>query len=714
MDCAASAGGVSSLCCSSSFAISCAFREAGLHWRKKQVVSLQLRQMASVYHNLAEGGRAIPFLDRFWQIRLLLAGVLLASASALIVWAFSALMPFDSAIVQRITPVSAFAVVAALCLVACASYAARAAMRARDRKQRRLAAISGEQDRLSLASSPYIGSATPTIGEEQTLSGTLSLSFRATLLALLAALVCLVGFVVSVTYVSTIIWTTLDGDLAYQTQFIGARLAPPVFTGLFALSALGVIVCAVGLWASFRAALYLTPFTITLNAEGITWRIHRRPPIRLRWSDLLLLEVAHLDTPNGYAQLYRLYSQRAAIRWMARSAGLAGLPALISAQTGLALRTLDPTLTIPTPNKLAATPAPARPSSLHRMRAYALGLALYQIFFTGVTLALPPSHNATINHAVTYAMTFGALVLLALFVGSLAPPPRNHPPVETIPPPLDNLLALHLTDDPQAVYRFDGGMPRNVRLLTFAVGAPLALGVAPLALWAVRYAVLSSARSSGELAISELAFGVVFGLPTLFGCLMVWFNLPVVGRRSVLRADALGLAKLHPTPKPGEGMLGWNEIRSLVVRVESGRILSFVAMGQRSQGRKGFWRVSIDKDEEDDDDEDSYDLPEYIDYSDEYVASLKQRGYATDYYEHGEHIEREAFGPVQSIIWPDVPGKRRMRQPGITPITARELAALVISRARVTPRIVDVTGKLSKEIAAIEYEPFKGDPAEAR
>ncbi|HLY32353.1 MAG TPA: hypothetical protein VKQ36_15095, partial [Ktedonobacterales bacterium] len=81
---------------------------------------------------------------------------------------------------------------------------------------------------------------------------------------------------------------------------------------------------------------------------------------------------------------------------------------------------------------------------------------------------------------------------------------------------------------------------------------------------------------------------------------------------------------------------------------------------------------------------------------------LKQRGVATDYYEQGELLERETYGTVQRIVWPNIPSERRTGHSGQALITARELAALVSARAGVKLQRMDVSGKTSHEIAHME------------
>ncbi|HLY32704.1 MAG TPA: hypothetical protein VKQ36_16900, partial [Ktedonobacterales bacterium] len=466
----------------------------------------------------------MPFSDRYWFLQLLGAGVLLACAATLFVWVTFALLPLDQALPQRVTPAVAFALVAALGLLASAPFAAQLALRARDRAQRRTMAINGEQDRLPLAKSyPYSSGATLAVGEPQSLAGKLTLSFRATLLALLVGLLCCAGFTVSVLYATVIGYNTLIGDSDYLALFIGARLSPLALLTLFVVSMLGLLASSAGAWASLRAALYPTPFTITLDGEGLTWRIRHHQPVRLRWSEARLFEVANHDALAGPRRLYWLYSQRAAIRWVTSTVALASLPALIRAQTGLELRTLDPRLAALAPPAPADTPMP-QPRRANGAMLY-LGLALYQIVFTGVTLALPPSQLSSVNRTVVYLMTLSALMLLTLFVWSLLPAPQRSVFTETGQPFTEMIPLPQTPNDLNATYRFAARIPRHLRTRLLITGVALALDILPLAFWAVRYYVLDPAHGNG-LGLPALVFGVVFGLPTLVGWLCLWYSRP--------------------------------------------------------------------------------------------------------------------------------------------------------------------------------------------
>ena len=303
----------------------------------------------------------MPFLDRFWWLRLLLGGVLLIAAPLFALWYLDVIAPIDLGHGPFGVANAILAAETVLILVYAGFVFLWRALRAGNRRVRRLDALTGNRDAIPLARQAQETSAPPdsaTLPWQVTYPASdmfFSLFFRAIMLIFL---LCLAGFLVSFVVKYTQSLVSLNGPLI----LFGAK-SPTTAPGLFPVAFFALVPLFLALVPQDSPASVWDRqpgrcASLVADDEGVRWCGRSGHESSIRWSDIRLFEVmntsalAQVNTPATTWRISILYSGEQPVWWRERvsadgemgSERCANLERLIETKTTLQPRTFDPLL----------------------------------------------------------------------------------------------------------------------------------------------------------------------------------------------------------------------------------------------------------------------------------------------------------------------------------------------------------------------------------
>jgi hypothetical protein len=244
----------------------------------------------------------MPFLDRYWWLRLPLGGALLGAAPLFALWYLNTVAPIDLGYGPFGVANAILAAETTLILLYAGLVYLWRALRARNRRARRLDALAGNRDAIPLARQASETSAPPdrvTLPWQvayPTPDKFISFFFRAIILVFL---ICGAGFLVPllIRYAQSLV--SLNGPLI----LFGAN-SPRSAPGLSLLAGLALIPLFLTLVPQHSPASVwdCQPrgcATLVADNEAVQWRTHSGRERSMKWSEIRLFEVMY---PSAYAQ----------------------------------------------------------------------------------------------------------------------------------------------------------------------------------------------------------------------------------------------------------------------------------------------------------------------------------------------------------------------------------------------------------------------------
>lgn len=407
----------------------------------------------------------MPFLDRYWWLRPILAITILVAGAFLIVPLISDEMDLERDGFGVDTFTYAIAGVASLVFLAFAIGLGVSTFSAMNRKRRRLAVIAGNTSAMSLAPLDKAESQAnllPDVASEP-----LSLQWRLTNRArvtsglnIAAGLLSVGSFVlIGIAVFVALIAEAIQGGAFTQRD----RLIPVV--GLVDTVIIVGFVIAVRLaWNELQSK----PFGVIAQQDGIACRTQLGRATFLRWEDIRLFEVSKLGLLQPTARSYRLYTNRNSAVWNYNPLSLDIVPAdigaaemshriqllveVIHAHTGLYPRTFS--------KALQAFRPPALPETQrsHDTIIAILALGLVNglvIAFAASLLLVPFSDSPTLNAIAAGPLFAFMLVEVGLLLARRRLRPRGRmlsssttpEPMRVVPAPESELEHSSLPAD---------------------------------------------------------------------------------------------------------------------------------------------------------------------------------------------------------------------------------------------------------------------------
>jgi hypothetical protein len=298
----------------------------------------------------------MPFLDRFWWLRLMLGGVLLIAALLFTLWYVIAIALVDLRFGQFGVSNSILAAEIIVILVYAAFVFLSRAQQARLRRALRLDAMAGHREAVPLArpKEPFPGAT------ERTPPWQFSFPTSSSLSTVLGGgfFIFAYGFFLTLLFKYLQLLVSLDGPLTlYNAK---SDLPAPGFLPIvpFVVMLLAPVFFSEGSLASAWERQLGANASLFVNEEGIQWRTRSGREHSLKWADIRLFEVMH---QSAQAQQYGplitwrisiLYSSVKAFWWQerasedgdVRSERFADLARFIEMKTLLQPRTFDPLL----------------------------------------------------------------------------------------------------------------------------------------------------------------------------------------------------------------------------------------------------------------------------------------------------------------------------------------------------------------------------------
>jgi hypothetical protein len=303
----------------------------------------------------------MPFLDRFWWLRLLLGGALLVTSLLFALWYLNDIAPIDLGYGPFGFANAILAAETILILIYAGLVYLWRALRARSWRARRLDALAGNRDAIPLARQAPETSASP---DRETLPWQVtyptpdlffSMFIRVIMLTLFLSFA---GFLVPllIRYAQSLI--SLNGPLI----LFGAN-SQPTAPGMYPIAFFALIPLYLTLIPQYGPASVWDRqpercVSLVADDEGMQWRARSGRERSMKWSDIRLFEVMY---PSAHAQgntsattwrISILYSGEQTVWWRERVSGdgkrrserFANLERLIETKTALQPRTFDPLL----------------------------------------------------------------------------------------------------------------------------------------------------------------------------------------------------------------------------------------------------------------------------------------------------------------------------------------------------------------------------------
>ncbi len=379
----------------------------------------------------------MPFLDRHWWLRVLLACGASVLALAYVVWCVRMGLSIPP---QSPFPIGALTlgVFIPMLLFGVAKYAVVAALPARRRL--RLAAIRGDREAVPASLIVPHPERAPEVAVELVGVAWRPLTFKRPETApLRAALALGLGLLLLLTFFASV-GSTMASYHSFPEVFLHTALSALLVT-LFMIAFLVIVVIIASVWsgvvfsgiASPILAFFAKPFDVAADVNGVTAHNSRGQEHRVRWDDARLLEVSVAPRVLGRYRVFTLYGRDTYARWRddtgsdvaaplpldgitreEASKRLQSLLDLIAARTGLTPRTFDDGLAVARRSRV-----PRMVQSVANMLPMMLGciaVALVSIRF--------PLTNAAILNTVTSAayFIFAAIWLVFAFIPGRRPP----------------------------------------------------------------------------------------------------------------------------------------------------------------------------------------------------------------------------------------------------------------------------------------------------
>lgn len=515
----------------------------------------------------------MPFLDRHWWVRVLLACGASAVAVVYVVWCVRTglSIPLDSPFLFGPAAL-VFAVVIPLLSFPIARYAVVTALPSRRRL--RLAAIRGDREAVPASLIVPHPERAADVAVEPLVIAWQPFTFRRSDSTLARVVLVLgLGLLLLVTFFASLGSAMTSSD-TFPEIFLHTTLSA-ILMSLLVIVVLLVIIVISAIFFGFAApvvAFFGRPFDVMADVEGITvhdlWgRTHS-----VRWGDARLLEVSLAPPVLGAYRVFTLYGQDSYARWRddtdtsehiairldgitheEGSKRLHSLLDLIAARTGLAPRTFDGTLVVDRRPNL---------SPLLRRSLRMLTQALACVTLATVSMLFPPvsAGMLTLLPSMAYfVLAAGCLVFIPIY--------RRRPPAAVGQGGLSDADGAIADQDTQHTYAVYTVITRSQALAACTVSLLICLAALPILFaWfgmldipvlhvvrTVQFATLWPAQAAAVL----VGFGGVVGLFVLVVTTALFFVKPAWPD---VQVDAEGLRDRRGTK---DVALAWDTIDSI-------------------------------------------------------------------------------------------------------------------------------------------------------
>jgi hypothetical protein len=495
--------------------------------------------------------RQMPFLDRYWWLRVLLGGALLIAALLFALWYHLAAAPVDLRFGQFGVSNAILAAETILIFVYAAFISLWRSQQARTCRARRLEAMAGDREAVPLARS-----ATDLVKEEDSGAPPWQFSFPTSSVVWTVAgrafFLLAYGSILTLLFRNLQLLLTLDGPLTLfyaksQTPAPGLLAVVP-----FLVMLLAPVAPASDSPTSAGDQQLGTCLCLCVNEEGIQWSTRSGREHCMKWTDIPLFEVMHQSTQaqqHGPRTMWRisiLYAGDQALWWRERASENGGLRSprfahlarFIKRKTLLQPRTFDPLL--------MATAQPTQNKGAHLARWAILLVAVYLpiILFMATRGA---------QLAIGGSILFGALLVFSLYFAARA---STVPAQESL-----NIIGGFESTESQLdaishVYemRASASWFERARVIGILVGAGLSL----LAAVGLTYGLLELVSANirritdpSNLIWPSAIVGGVAALSTIA---------QIRSRATIVRADATGLIQDGPV---WLASIPWNGVISI-------------------------------------------------------------------------------------------------------------------------------------------------------